>query len=58
MDTDTGEVPQVETKVNKARTSITITTDLLQKTRIAAKNRESNRSVSAVIEDALVQFLG
>ena len=59
MDTtpDNATAPEAAAN-NKTRTSITISPDLLEKARVKAKSRESNRSVSAVIESALTQYLG
>lgn len=59
MDTtlDNASTPEVVAN-NKTRTSITISPELLEKARVKAKSRESNRSVSAVIESALTQYLG
>ena len=59
MDTSPDNVATTEVAANnKTRTSITISPDLLEKARVKAKSRESNRSVSAVIESALTQYLG
>ncbi len=59
MDTSPDNVATTEVAANnKTRTSITISPELLEKARVKAKSRESNRSVSAVIESALNQYLG
>ncbi len=42
----------------KVRTSITISPALLERARVGAKARTSHKSVSAVIEAALEQYLG
>ncbi len=58
MDTEQNEANGASTANTKVRTSITISPELLEKARIDAKARTSHRSVSAVIEAALAQYLG
>lgn len=58
MDTEQNEANGASTVNTKVRTSITISPELLEKARIDAKARTAHRSVSAVIESALEQYLG
>ncbi len=58
MDTEHNGANGAPTANTKVRTSITISPELLERARIDAKARTSHRSVSAVIEAALAQYLG
>ena len=59
MDTEQNEANGASSPADtKVRTSITISPELLEKARVDAKARTSHRSVSAVIETALEQYLG
>ena len=59
MDTENDTATNGGTDVHtKVRTSITISPELLERARVDAKARTSHRSVSAVIEAALAQYLG